>query len=109
MRTIYHQPQGHIHPMRGDLLQTNVGTRRERTWIVLSVHSLPARWCPEIGMVAQRTRIWAERWWEVEPAVRMGLYLSAERRPLGQQVWDFYRFPAKRKRTFEQLMRRSVA
>ena len=87
-------------PKRGDLLQSNPGNKRERTWFVLSVHTLkPIKGVP-------RCCIWAERWWEVEPNLRVMLFRSAERRD-GQQVIQFKRYPAKRKRSmnFEQYMR----
>lgn len=103
MKTIYHQPENDIRPKRGDLLQTNVGDRRERTFIILSSHVLPTRWCAEMGITAQRTRLTAARWWEIEPEMRQALYRSAERAG-GQEVYGFKRFPAKKKRTFEELM-----
>ena len=108
MKTAYHTPMGWERPKRGDLMQTNVGDKRERTLIVLGTHILPARFCKEMGIAAQRTRVWAERWWELEPEIRLALYRSAERSG-GQTVHFFQRFPAKRKPTFEQLMRREVA
>jgi len=101
MRSIYHQPIGESRPRRGDLLQSNPGDRRERTWMILGTHTLPNRFCPELGGIgAQRTRIWAARWWELEPEMRMSLWGSAERRLGGQQVYTFVRFPPKRKQTF---------
>lgn len=108
MKTVYHQPEGEQRPKRGDLVQTNVGNKRERTFLVIGTHRLPTRWCPDMGMVAQRTRVHAERWWEIEPEMRMALYRSAERSG-GQELFVFVRFPAKRKPTFEQLMRRERA
>jgi hypothetical protein len=106
LRTVYHQPIGESRPKRGDLVHSNVGDRRERTVMVLAVHVLPTRWCPEMGIEAQRTRVWAARWWELEPEMRMALYRSAERNG-GQLVYLFERFPPKKKRTFEDLMRRA--
>jgi len=106
MRTIYHQPVGAPRPKRGDLVQSNIGDRkRERTWIILSVHTLPTRFCDHMGITAQRTRIWAERWWEIEPELRNRLYRNAERHG-GQRVHPHYRFPTKEKLTFEEHMRR---
>lgn len=105
MKTVYHQPVGLARPKRGDLLQSNIGDKRERTWIVLAVHVLPTRWCKEMGITAQRTRVWAERWWEIEPDVRRACYRSAERAG-GQIVHGWQAFPTKRKPTFEQHMRR---
>jgi hypothetical protein len=104
VKTIYHQPEGERRPKRGDLLYTNVGGRRERTWIILAARILPTRWCAEMGITAQRARLWAERWWEIEPEMRMALFRSAERAG-GQVAFGFQRFPAKRKPTFEQHMR----
>lgn len=83
----------------------DIGDKRERTWLVLAVHILPTRWCEQMGITAQRTRLWAARWWHLEPDMRMALYRSAERAG-GQLVHPFYRFPTKRKPTFEQLMGR---
>jgi hypothetical protein len=106
MKTVYHHPPGYPRPKRGDLFQSNVGKRQERTWLVLSVHTLPTRWCAEMGIVAERSRVWAERWWEIEPATRVRLFQSAERQG-GQLVHYFLRFPAKKRKrqTFEGLMR----
>jgi hypothetical protein len=104
VKTVYHQPPGDPRPKRGDLLQSNIGNKHERTWLVLAVHILPTRWCHEMGITAQRSRVWAERWWALEPEMRMTLFRSAERAG-GQMVHPFQRFPAKRKPTFERLMR----
>lgn len=95
---MYHQTQ---LPKRGDLLQSNAGDRRSRTWFVLAVHSLkPIRGVP-------RARVWVERWWEIEPELRSRLYQSAERNG-GQCVIYFERYKAKKKPTFEQIMRRAA-
>ena len=84
-------------PKRGDLIQTNVGDRRERTWFVLRVKATkPTKGVP-------RGSMWIERWWSLEPELRMKLFLSAERHG-GQRVVNFRRYPAKKPRTFEQLM-----
>jgi hypothetical protein len=107
VRTIFHQPVNDSRPKRGDLLQSNIGSKRERTWLVLGVRVLPTRWCSEMGITAQRTRVWAERWWQLEPEMRMALYRSAERSG-GQATYRFHRFPAKRKPSFEQIMRRGM-
>ena len=86
-------------PKRGDLLQTNLGDRRERTWMVVHVHNLlPAKGVP-------RCKVWAVRWWELEPELRLRLFRSAERAG-GQKVVYFTRYPAKRRKSFEQYMRR---
>jgi hypothetical protein len=108
MKTNYHQPLGFPRPRRGDLLQTNPGDRRERTMIVIGARDLKTRWCKEMELTAQRTRVWAERWWEIEPETRMALYRSAERHG-GQLVHTFKRFPAKRKPTFEKYMRQETS
>lgn len=105
MKTTYHQPLGAERPKRGDLLQSNIGTKRERTWLILGARILRIGFCKHVGVTTQRTKLWAERWWEVEPETRMALYRSAERRG-GQVRHDFYRFAAKRRPTFEQHMRR---
>jgi len=72
-------------PRRGDLIQTNVGDRRERTCLVLSVHQIKAG----------RFKIWCERWWQLEPDFRLRLYQSAERSG-GQTVIHFFRYRSKR-------------
>jgi len=104
MELIYHQPVGQNRPKRGDLVQSNVGDKRERTWLVLTTHVLPTRRCDFMGITAQRTRVWAERWWELDPEIRTGLFRSAERAG-GQRLHEFRRFPPKRRPTFEQYMR----
>ena len=85
-------------PKRGDLLQTNVDNRRERTCFVLKVHALKDR----IGV--PRYRLTTVRWWEIEPEFRRLLFRHAERHG-GQSVIRFKRYPAKKKLTFEQYMR----
>ncbi len=81
-------------PKRGDLLQTNCGDRRERTWFILRVKKIPR---PTVRL--PRFEVWRARWWELEPEFRMKLYRSAERRG-GQVSW----FPIpKPKRPFEDL------
>jgi hypothetical protein len=85
-------------PKRGDLLQTNVGNRRERTWFIL--RSTPVK--PVKGV--PRSKVWIERWWEIEPELRIKLWNSAMRNG-GQDVIQFKRYPAKKKKqTFEQYM-----
>ncbi len=87
-------------PRRGDLLHTNVGDRRERTWFILKVRRLRER----IGV--PRCKVWVERWWDVDPELRMRLYQSAERNG-GQGVLNLKRYPAKKKaRSFEHYMTR---
>jgi hypothetical protein len=107
MITTYHVPFTHDDPIpkRGDLLQSNIGKRTERTWLILKVRELPLKECKEMGgIVTFRYKIWAERWWELEPRTRVLLHRSAERAG-GQVLHGFKRFPAKRKaRTFGQFM-----
>jgi len=107
MRTTYHIPalDAHPSPKRGDLVQSNIGNRRERTWLILSVKALPNRIYPEMGgILTRRYKLWAERWWDLEPETRVRLWQSAERAG-GQVVHNFRRFPAKRRRrTFEQYL-----
>jgi hypothetical protein len=83
-------------PKRGDLLQSNVGSSRERTWLILYAHRVNVRvhgaedfhrWENE-----PRYRVWRARWWELEVDFRMKLYRSAERSG-GQSLW----YPAKKK------------
>lgn len=88
-------------PKRGDIVQTNVGDRRERTCLVLRVKRLKPIRSP------LRVKVWAERWWQIEPALRLRLYRSAERSG-GQGVMQFTRYRAK-KQTFERYMRRKAS
>lgn len=56
-------------PKRGDIVQTNIGDRRERTWLILYSHRMRRRdetACP-------RFKLWMARWWELEPDFRMRL------------------------------------
>ena len=109
MKTVYHIPllSDDLIPKRGDLLQSNVGKKNERTWLILSVHELPSRVCPEMGgIMTTRWKVWCERWWTLEPETRVALWRSAERAG-GQELHFFKRFPAKKKaKTFEQYMER---
>jgi hypothetical protein len=107
MRTIYHQPIGTPRPKRGDLIHSNVGDKRERTLLAIGTRVMPNRWCSDMAITAQRTMLWMERWWQIEPETRMALYRSAERHG-GQRLHTFKRFPAKRKPTFEQHMRKQI-
>jgi hypothetical protein len=83
-------------PKRGDLLQSNVGDRRERTWFILAARLLWMR--SKSGQ--DRFKVWRARWWELEADFRMRLYRSAERNG-GQVIW----WPEP-KRKFENLRRR---
>jgi hypothetical protein len=100
-------------PKRGDILQTNIGDRkRERTLLILRTHRLkPINGVP-------RYSVWAERWWYMEPDMRMRLFESAER--AGGQLVILFRRPTKTKdkkkekknltfeQYFEQYMRRAA-
>lgn len=85
-------------PKRGDLVHTNIGDRRERTWFVLHARRVRRR-----AGLPPRYRLFLARWWALEPETRMALYRSAERRG-GQDVFKAYPYPKKKKKTFEQLM-----
>lgn len=63
-----------VVPKRGDLVHTNVGDRRERTWLILRVHR--SRKKPK-GV--PRFHVWMARWWEIDSDLRIRLYRSAER------------------------------
>jgi hypothetical protein len=76
---------------RGDILQTNIGDRRERTFLILRVHR--SRGTPK-GV--PRYQVWAERWWQIEPDLRIKLHRSAERAG-GQQVVLFQRYRTNKK------------
>jgi hypothetical protein len=73
-------------PKRGDLLQSNVGDKRERTWFILHARKILRRTDAPLGTVVPRFEVWRARWWELEPAMRMQLYRSAERNG-GQVLW----------------------
>ena len=109
MKTTYHIPMMSRlpDPKRGDLLQSNIGKRTERTWFVLSAKELPVRQCKEWGGIwTRRFKLYAERWWDLEPQTRVRLYRSAERAG-GQEIHAFYRFPTKKKtKTFEEYLSR---
>ena len=99
MRTTYHIPalERYAIPKRGDLLQTNIGKRTERTWFIIQVRELEQATCPEMGgILTRRYKLWAERWWELEPETRMRLLRSSERAG-GQVLFPFRRFLQKRK------------
>jgi len=106
VRTTYHIPSfvDHPAPKRGDLLQSNIGKRTERTWFILSAKELQQRTCQEMGgIITRRWKLWCERWWDIEPPTRIRLFESAERNG-GQQVITFTRYPAGKKKSFEELM-----
>ena len=111
-------------PKRGDLIHTNVGSKRERTCFVLRVRkvrrfhkstcafivkyhtaaslALMRKVC-DCGVVelVPRFKVWCERWWQIELDTRMRLYCSAERNG-GQVVHHFVRYRAKHKQSFDQ-------
>lgn len=80
-------------PKRGDLVQSNVGNPRERTWFIL--RAKPTKGKP------RRFQLWMERWWALEPEMRMRLYASAIRNG-GQELFLFHRYPPKPKKRLEQ-------
>jgi hypothetical protein len=85
-------------------MQSNLGDRRERTWLILRVRrtrSKPQR------PYSVRYRLWMARWWELEPEMRMRLYRSAERNG-GQVLFTLKRYPAKKRQNFEGYMRRAI-
>jgi hypothetical protein len=91
-------------PKRGDLVQTNVGDRRERTWFVIKARHLNRSQSP-----FPRYELWTVRWWEIDPETRQALFRSAERHG-GQQVLQYRNEPlkqkAKKKYSFEEYMQR---
>jgi hypothetical protein len=102
MKVTYHIATAeHTVPKRGNLIQTNIGKKTERTWFILAVREMSPKYCPQMDCVTRRYKLWAERWWELDPHVRMLLWRSAERLG-GQQVHPLYRFPPKKKPTLEQ-------
>jgi len=107
VKTTYHIPFADQDPApkRGDLLQSNIGARTERTWLILGVRELAPHICQEMGgIMTRRYKVWAERWWRLEPETRMRLFRRAQRSG-GQLLYQMKRFPAKRKAvTFEQYM-----
>jgi len=85
-------------PKRGDIVQTNVGDKRERTWMILRVRKIARRdSTTPLGKLPPRFDVWMARWWELEPDFRMRLYHSAERAG-GQLSMQVHRYPAKKKR-----------
>lgn len=66
-------------PKRGDLMQTAMGTKRERTWFIWFVRR-------KIKDPAGHWKVLRVRWWEIDPGVRQMLWKSAERAG-GQIVW----------------------
>lgn len=85
-------------PKRGDIVQMNVGDRRERTWLILKIKVIRKT------DSSKRYRVWMARWWELETDLRLALYRSAERNG-GQKVIFFKRYAAKRKKSFEDYMK----
>lgn len=87
---------------RGDIVQSNVGDHRERTWMVLSARLTNCVMSKERCRKPPRYQVWMARWWELEPDFRIRLFRSAERNG-GQRVINFKRYPAKKKITREQI------
>lgn len=92
---------GRAAPKRGDLIHTNIGGRRERTWLVLRVRHMKRAKHP------RRYKIWAARWWELEPEMRISLWRSSLRRG-GQNIFYFKRYPVRKRETFEHYMARPL-
>lgn len=102
-------------PKRGDLLQSNCGDRRERTWFILRVRKIAQRTDAVLGLARARAKpvrfpvklrfeVWRARWWELEPELRLRLYRSAERAG-GQVLW----LPEPKAQTHENLRRKRRA
>lgn len=72
-------------PKRGDLMQTAVGTSRERTWFIWFSKKAAAR-IEVRGKLECYFRVLRVRWWEIEPETRIALARSAERHG-GQIIW----------------------
>jgi len=91
-------------PKRGDIVQTFVGDRRERTWMVIKARRINRSQSP-----FPRYELWTVRWWEIEPELRVRLWRSAERNG-GQNVLRYKVEPLKqkpqKKRSFEEYMQR---
>jgi hypothetical protein len=86
-------------PRRGDIVQTT-----RRTYLVLSSRKVKRR----DPAAVPRYMLWAVRWWQLEPEMRMKLWNSACLRG-GQRVFTIEWYPRKKKRaTFEQHMRRAM-
>jgi hypothetical protein len=87
MAFVMNVPEGKA-PKRGDLLQSNYGDRRERTWFILSARKIAQRpsYPIPLGTLKPRFAVWRARWWDLEPDFRIRLYRSAERNG-GQVVW----------------------
>jgi hypothetical protein len=77
---------GDTVPKRGDLVQTAIFTKRERTCMVLRARRMRGR--------LQRFALWLARWWELEPEMRVRLFRSAQRNG-GQIVIMFERYKNK--------------
>jgi len=94
------------HPLwikRGDLIHTAVGTKRERTWLVLHAHRVKP-----FDRIPTRFKVWAVRWWELDAGIRMKLFRSAQRNG-GQRCIEVVAYNRKKKNpSFEEFMRRSI-
>jgi hypothetical protein len=59
---IYDMPWNDPAPKRGDLVQTNIGDRRERTWIILrAVWMRRARVRETPAAILRRYKVWMAR------------------------------------------------
>lgn len=86
-------------PKRGDLVYTNIGNKRERTWMILRTKKVN-RIVRDASCLVPRYNVWMARWWELEPDFRMRLYRSAERNG-GQNAMNFQRYrPKPKKKAF---------
>ena len=88
-----------VIPKRGDLVQTFVGDRRERTWFVIKARRLNQSRSPY-----PRYELWTVRWWHIEPELRVRLWRSAERNG-GQHVLQYKAEPLKEKSRKKNLLR----
>ena len=85
-------------PRRGDIVQTTV-----RTYLVLRSRRIRRK----DQNAPPRYALWMVRWWQLEPEMRMLLYVSAERRADGQRVFYLKWYPRKKK-GFEDYMKRGA-
>lgn len=87
---------GESAPKRGDILQTNIGSSRERTWLILRSRHMKRAKRPH------RYYVFAARWWELEPEIRVRLHASAVRNG-GQVVWNFKRYAQRKRKVLQWL------
>ena len=91
-------------PKRGDLMQSNIGDRRERTWIIARVRRIKRK----DSNACRRFEITLYRWWTLSVKARQKL-CSAQMRSLFnvQSVFELYRTKRERQ-TFENYMGRQL-